>query len=548
MNRSTKFWVFHRLLFYALVFTCSIILLASVSITVSFPVLVPISNGTSGLGDFGSTDPRKSIQALQFSGFLQDATQVVGIEPSCEDDNCFSYFLPGGLNSINTTCSRITQGIQELDGLCDTIGLTGGMQLDLLAGLFGPAAPNSSTPSLHSPPSENLNNSRTNLSSAFGGGPKNQSTSLKGLQRRQSDFLPGNYTAGLNQAISNSVNWTSFLANSSATRNIPMDELAYLTYNAKGYVLDFSPFSGPWPNYNRICSSYTAVATLNVSLIVCIATESQGLIQSTVVAGLQTCDNTGILGVPCSQIGPEPQYTTRMRLGTAYATTAYSISNATILSFSNMSSSVDYPINMQWFFDSLVSPFEQTKLLDLLQLGSGQPVPDITPLVVLGLLGNFAFGGQGPTDPYHQLRSMMANAISSASLNQSDWANSQPQAASKFIYTVQLAPATLYIFIAFGSLVLLWCLLVMVWSGAHVMANTSGFPEVDFASKWVATSATHGLSNAPSTGVINKLSGNMDIYMGEGVKEGGDGTLEKEATVVLDTVPTGALRKRVKYI
>ena len=131
------------MILYALVFTCSIILLASVTIPLSFPVLVPIANGTSGLGDFGGTDPTFSFPAFHFGGFLQDATSVVGVDPVCNGDTCYSYFLPGGLNAVNTSCERATAGIAGLQNFCATLKNTSGLSegdlgtLGLTAGFLG---------------------------------------------------------------------------------------------------------------------------------------------------------------------------------------------------------------------------------------------------------------------------------------------------------------------------------------------------------------------------------------------------------------------------
>src|SRR5947207_2118326 len=110
IGRFTRLWILQRLILYTLVFTCSIILLASVTIPLSFPVLVPIANGTSGLGDFGGSDPTFTFPAFHFGGYLQDATSVVGLDPVCSGDACYSYFLPGGLNSVNSSCERLTAG------------------------------------------------------------------------------------------------------------------------------------------------------------------------------------------------------------------------------------------------------------------------------------------------------------------------------------------------------------------------------------------------------------------------------------------------------
>jgi hypothetical protein len=121
--------VFQRLTLLALVFASSIILLSSVTIPISFPVLLPISNGTSGLGEFGTSDPTFSFEQFHFSGFLQDSTSVVGVQPACTQNECFSYFLPGGLNTVNSSCQRLMEGVEGAGDLCaelSTSGLSGG--------------------------------------------------------------------------------------------------------------------------------------------------------------------------------------------------------------------------------------------------------------------------------------------------------------------------------------------------------------------------------------------------------------------------------------
>ena len=234
------------------------------------------------------------------------------------------------------------------------------------------------------------------------------------------------------------------------------------------------------------------------------------------------------------------QYATKMDISTAYATTAYSLTSSTILSVRNISSSMPYPVSVATFFQAFVSPFEQSILVRILEIMNPKAATELTPILVISLMADFGFAGEGPLDGYHQLRNLMAYAIQAASQLQSPIQNSSKQSVAKIIYTLSIAPVTLYIFIVFGAVVLGWCLLVMAWASTRVTANTSGFPEVDFAAKW-SSNLLKGLSNAESNGVLKKVGGTKQVYLGEGVGE-------KGPKVVLDTTrATTKLSHGVRY-
>jgi len=82
----------------------------------------------------------------------------------------------------------------------------------------------------------------------------------------------------------------------------------------------------------------------------------------------------------------------------------------------------------------------------------------------------------------------------------------------------------------------------MIWSARHLTANTSGFPEVDFASKGVLAQTMEGLSNAESRGVVKRLGGDLDIFMGQAVRE-----VSEARMIVLDTAPAEKLSRGVVY-
>lgn len=548
----TRFWLFQRLILYALVFTCSIILLASVSIPISFPVLVPIANGTSGLGDFGGTDPTFTFPEFHFGGFLQDATSVVGVDPVCEGDACYSYFLPGSLNAVNNSCERATAGIPGQENFCAKLKNSSGLSegdvgtLGTVAGLLGGGANSTGGTDI-------LGALRNGSGSTLGGllargsGMVPRGDMLGGfLEKRQLNGDLGSVSNDTSQLLSingNAVNWTDFRSN--LTRDFGNQELAYITYDMRGYHIDFSPAPTTWPAFNNICATFYAASSFNVSLTFCIATEVAGESSSTIVAGIRYCDDLGLFGVACSNATTAMAYSTRMHIQTANGTTAYSMSNATILSFKETSTPVDYPLNVTAFFESLISPFLQSKLVAILEFGDPNAALDTNPLLVLSLLSDFVYGGQGPRDGPNTLRSLMASAISLASSLQFDSSNSSPQAVTKIIFTIRLAPATLYTFIVLGSLVLLWCLPVLIWSTMHLTGNTSGFPEIDFAAKIGSASVLEGISNSESKGVAQKLGGELEIFVGESGRETVEGG--KAATIVLDTAPAERLRKNVKY-
>src|SRR5277367_434608 len=123
--RYTKFLVFQRLLLHIFVLAASVILLSSVTIPMSFPVLVPVANGSVGLGEFGTSDPTFTVPAFKFTGFLDDSTHVVGVEPICQGDGCLSYFLPGGIDTVNQSCQLLMQGVPDTQNMCAMLAATG---------------------------------------------------------------------------------------------------------------------------------------------------------------------------------------------------------------------------------------------------------------------------------------------------------------------------------------------------------------------------------------------------------------------------------------
>jgi hypothetical protein len=92
---------------YLLAFSSSIVLLISVSLSTSFPLLTQYTNGTSGLGEFGSLDSNLWVQSLQFAQFVEDKTKVIEIEPTCSDPGCASYILSGGLKAVNISWNHL---------------------------------------------------------------------------------------------------------------------------------------------------------------------------------------------------------------------------------------------------------------------------------------------------------------------------------------------------------------------------------------------------------------------------------------------------------
>ena len=74
------------------------------------------------MGPFGCSDPTLRVPAFHFGGFLDDKTEVFGLESPCESDQCLSYFLPGGLAMVNTSWSYLSRGIDGL-GKNPNIGL-----------------------------------------------------------------------------------------------------------------------------------------------------------------------------------------------------------------------------------------------------------------------------------------------------------------------------------------------------------------------------------------------------------------------------------------
>ena len=474
----------------------------------------------------------------------------MGLDPLCKDDSCHRYFLPGGLDTINTTCERLVQGIEGFETICEELGKVGLSDGDL--GTLGAVLPIFGGPANGTQGVDILGELRNGSGSTFkdllgGGGFFNGSSLIGGLSKVRRNVDPaslGNLGGGLLELNRNAVNWSDFRSN--LTKEFGMAELAYVVYNARGYIVDFSPLDGPdWPKFNNLCKTFDAAYQVNISMTFCMATETAGKNSSTIVAGVRFCDEFGIFGIRCSDENKSLVYTSRMHIQTATGTTAYSMVNQTILSFKNLSTPTDYPINVTAFFDSLLSPFMQSKLVAILEFGNPVAATDTTPLLVLSLLGDFVYGGQGPHDGSNQLRNLMANALTSASASQSVELNSSPHGITRIIYTIRIAPATLYAFIILGSALLLWCLPVMVWSTMYLVGNTNAFPEVEFAAKIVSAGMLEGISNAESKDVVRKLGGDLDIFLGESVREKVDGG--KAPAVVLDSAPVAKLRRDVGY-
>ena len=583
--RYSKLWVIQRILIYALVFTTSFILLSSLSIPLSYPILTTYTNGSSGLGPFGSTDPTYALPAFHFSGFTEDATSVVGVAPIC-DEGCFSYFLPGVLAAVNSSWYHLTMGIQGLDGtsfplaslgmsqgdmgpFLSMMGILGGNNTDtsgaafgaLLAGILGGVngAPGSQGLDLSGLLGGNTTGLDSLLSGLLGGGLGSLNLTdilgagtsgdplaglLGGLKKRELIPRQADITglaSGLQQIGSNYINWADYAANQTKEYGTP--ELAYVTESSKGYRLDFSPFTDDWPQFNRYCANYTAL--LNLELIACVATDTDAQNVSSIVGGLRVCDPLNLFGKPCPTTGDIPmEYTTRMQISTARATTAFSLRNATILSIKDESASLDYPINVEDFFRAFTSPFQQSKLFAALELSNNNATSSVTSQLVLSLASDFAFAGEGPLSGTYQLRNMMAYAMTIGSLMQDEIENSGRQFVTKVAYTIRLSPVALYVYSILGGIIVSWCLSVLFWCSWTLTANASGFPEIDFATKWVAAGSVEGLSNGTSKSVVQKLGGPMRVYLGEGVREASEG--ERRA-VVLDSVPVAGLKRGVVY-
>lgn len=345
--------------------------------------------------------------------------------------------------------------------------------------------------------------------------------------------------------MNNAINWTAYAANQSSV--FGTTDLAYVTYNAKGYRLDFSPYTGAFPENNVICGNWSASFAMQIDLVACIATPTSDVNSSTIIGGIGLCDEFGLFGQACTSAPGvrSIQYIIRMDISKMYATTAYALSNSSILSVTDPGEPTSYPINVTQFFEAFTSPFEQSQLIKLLEIGNPGGAPNIAPLVILALIGDFGYGGTGPSDGAFQLRNLMSVAFQYASLAPTEEDNTGPQAVTKISYTIHIAPATLYTYIVLGSLTLLWCLPVLIWSGMQLTPNTSGFPEVDFAAKWVSGPTIEGLSNVESKGVLKRLGGDMRLYLGEGVRDLGS---SRENMIVLESgLPEGRLRRGIKY-
>lgn len=624
-----------RVIIYLLVFTSSFILLSSLTIPTSFPVLIPIANGTSGLGPFGSTDPTFVVPAFHFSGFLQDTTQVWGLPaPSTCDpsgsggggqgvNGCFSYFLPGGLDIINNTCTALAGNSTAAQQLCPLVqnGLSSGDD-GLLGSIIGtfpgvnqPSNSGGSTPGNGG----GSGGGGTNLTNLFDGLTPAEISSLESLtglneteilgilsgmnsseltqllddaglggllgdpsdgglgglrkpkfkpkQKRQYvPDVPAGATSAFQGFEAGYLNWTAYEAN--LTKEFGASTtLCYMTYNGYGYQLDFQPFSGEWPTDGRLCQEFSTDFLFNISIVMCIAQApiSQSIpIQtpdtgpgteppvSNILGGISICDPTGFFSTNCTPGLPTMQYSTIMTLSEGYATTAYSIDNATILSLHNISKPVAYPVNLSDYFIAFTAPLVQSTLIQVLEEGN----PDVgsettvTQALAISLAADFAYAGAGPSDGFHQLRNLMAYAIVSASSQQEEYANSGPQAIAKLVYTLQIAKGALVSYIVLGSFVLVWCVAVVGWSVSRIMPNTSSFPEVDFVAKWTAQNGVgegvasgvggqmDGLTNAVSRRVVDKLGLETEVFVGEA--KGG-------SSIGLDTSPLETLRRGVGY-
>src|ERR1700737_788300 len=152
------------------------------------------------------------------------------------------------------------------------------------------------------------------------------------------------------------------------------------------------------------------------------------------------------MGVFCPKCDPNAgpdtapmQYTTRMHLQRSRATTAFSVSNATILPFADESKPTDYPVPLSWFFTAFTGPLDQSNLFAQMQNVNNGATSSVTSQLILSLAADFAFSSVGPLDGFHQVRNLMAAAIASAAISQDNVANSGPQAVSRMVYSVRIA-------------------------------------------------------------------------------------------------------------
>jgi len=519
-----------------MVFTCSIILLASVSIPISFPVLVPISDGTSGLGEFGSTDPTFGFPAFHVNGFLEDPTYVVSLDPPCASDHCAGYFLPGNLASINGSCARMTAGVPGAEQLCANLAASGldGGELGAVGAVTGI-----------------LTNTSAVLGGMFGKNrPGGFGTRL--LKRAAANGTSGVNTAPLLGTVNNAVNFTDYYKN--ASKAFGTRDLAYVVYDARGYRLDFINYTtdlSQWPQGQ--CTTFRPTLDVNFSMSLCVASTTNNQNTSSILFGIRACDQTTLFAPACTGAGADPNFlfATQLNISTQRGTTAYNLKNGTILSFVPTSDPEPYIVNASEFLLAMATPFLPSKIMQTLALDQPGTATDVAPLFILSLLYDLSYTSpSGPSDGNSVLRSYVAALFADACLVQLEGPNTSPQAITKIIFPVRIAPATLYTFIVLGGLVLVWCLPMMVWSSTQLMANTSAFPEIDFASKiGVNAHIVEGLSNMESRAITRKLGGDTDIFVGEGMREVAVDAISsrKAAMVVVDTAPVARLRRGIKY-
>jgi hypothetical protein len=350
----------------------------------------------------------------------------------------------------------------------------------------------------------------------------------------------------LQTILNNYVTWADL--NDKKTRQYGNKELAYVTNNSTGYHLDFSPFSGRWPKFNRRCVRTTLIP--GIQMLVCIATDTDDDMASSIIGGLHVCDDVlGVLGNSCTPDDGNfltPTFSTRLNISRAGATVGYSLRNSTILSLREEWAS-PLPINVTWFFKSFTSPFATPKLFALTELLGTHHLTSLTPQLIFSLAMDFLFAKDGHLDAFHILRNIMALGIAAASVWQDEVENSGSQALTTYIYTVEIDRASLFVFIILGAVTIGLCMGQLFWSTSRLPPRSSAFPDLDLASRNVGLGLGEldGLSNGETTDYLKKLGPHTYFYVGEGIKIGRNGRLQ--AVVTVDTSPLAPLRENVSY-
>jgi hypothetical protein len=209
-----------------------------------------------------------------------------------------------------------------------------------------------------------------------------------------------------------------------------------------------------------------------------------------------------------------------MRVSSLDITTAYSLQNSTILSAVPESPPMPILISANGMF-SVLEP--------VLNMSDTNPIASEMILMLIGVLQTGSLGGKAAWKDSDLLSSVLAFSLQWVSGPIPDTARVNGWVARE-AFRIIISTFSQYLFCALGLGTLCWCGTLLIYcSVIGIAANTSLFPEFDFAAKLKAgpldgfSSLLDGMGNTTSAGVKKRIKGEL-MFVGsltseEGVKK-----------------------------